>query len=226
MIPGRRIDLHVHSRWSPDGRSTVDELVAATAGAGLAGFALTDHDSVAGHPRLAELARARPDLLLLPGVETSTREGHLLAYGLREAPPAGRPADETVAWVVAHGGVPVVAHPFRHVHGVGEPVARRLAVPAIEVVNGHNGRAQNARALAIATGRALGHTGGSDAHGRGELGRAWTLFSPAAASPDGLLEELRRGSTVGEGRSASPAYRGRLALRSFALRLRRGLRPL
>jgi predicted metal-dependent phosphoesterase TrpH len=226
MTQGRRIDLHVHSRWSPDGRATVDELVEAAGRARLDGFALTDHNSVAGHPRLAALAREHPALVLLPGVETSTREGHLLAYGLGEAPPAGRPADETVAWVLAHGGVPVVAHPFRHVHGVGESVARRLPVSAIEVVNGHNGRAQNARALAIATERPLGRTGGSDAHRREEVGRAWTRFSLAATAPEELLEELRRGSTVGEGQAASPLYRGQLALRSFALRFRRGLRPL
>lgn len=226
MTPVWRLDLHVHSAFSPDGQSAVEEFVARAAEVGVGGFALTDHNSVAGHARLADLAREHPELRFLAGVEVSTRDGHLLAYGVEEAPPTGRSVDETIEWVGSHGGVAVLAHPFRRVHGVGGPIARAAKVPSLEVVNGHNGPLANRRARAVAVARSLGQTGGTDAHDVRELGRAWTSFPEGADSPEELLEALRRGSTRAEGRSASALERSRSALRSFRLRLRRGLRPI
>ncbi len=226
MSPGRRLDLHVHSSHSPDGRSTVDQLVAAVASTGLDGFALTDHNSVAGLRRLAELARDRPELRLLPGVEVSTADGHLLVLGVTEAPPPGRSLDETVDWAGGHGGVPVPSHPFRRVHGVGGEAAARVKVPALEALNGHTGRRANARTAALVRQRGLGATGGSDAHVAGELGRAWTSFPDGAGSVDDLVEAVRCQATTAGGRSASAAERCAIATRSFALRLGRGLRPI
>jgi hypothetical protein len=226
MTPGLRLDLHVHSDRSPDGRTPIDRLVARLAAVHLDGLALTDHNTVAGHAALAELSRGHPELRLIPGVEISTLEGHLLAYGLSAPPPGGRPVAETIAWVTDHGGVPVLAHPFRRVHGVGGVVARASSVPALEVVNGHNGPSANARARDVAAARSLGTTGGSDTHDARELGRAWTRFPEGADSIDDLLEALRHGSTVAEGRWAGPLTRSRIALRSLGLRLRRGLRAI
>ncbi len=76
-----RADLHVHSNAS-DGTDPPAEVMRRAAAAGLDAVALTDHDTVAGHP----LARqALPDTLtLVPGMELSCRlDGrsvHLLAY--------------------------------------------------------------------------------------------------------------------------------------------------
>ncbi len=226
MSRGRRIDLHVHSLHSPDGRSTVDELVAGAVARGLDGLALTDHNTVAGHARLAELARQRPELSLISGVEVSASEGHLLAYGVPEPPPPHRPVDATITWVADHGGVAVLAHPFRRVHGVGRAVARSAAVPALETVNAHNRPSANDRARTLAVARALGATGGSDAHQAREVGGAWTEFPEGATSPGELIEALRRGRTVAGGDALEPSERVRLALRSLWLRIGRGLRPV
>jgi len=226
MTGGLKLDLHVHSEHSPDGRSSVDSLVAALPGAGIQGLALTDHNSVAGHRRLRELARERLSLRLLVGVEVSTQEGHLLAYGLEESPPPQRPVAETIDWVEAHGGVPVLAHPFRWSHGVGGHVARTARVPAVESINGHNRPSANTRAAAVAAARALGSTGGSDAHSPREIGRARTCFPEGANTVDELLDALRRGATVAEGEPLGPHERFVLGIRTFVLRLGRGFRPI
>jgi predicted metal-dependent phosphoesterase TrpH len=226
MTPGPRLDLHVHSSFSPDGRASIDELVGRLAALGLEGLAVTDHNTLAGLRRVHELRRERPELLLLPGVEVSAAEGHLLVYGLDEVPPPHRPAAEVIDWARARGGVPVLAHPFRRTHGVGAALARGLPVAAIETTNGHNGPRSDARARDVAAGRGLGTTGGSDAHVLVELGRAWTRFPDDARTVDDLLRALTGGRTAAEGRSATLGERCRIALRSGALRLRRGLRPL
>lgn len=76
-----RIDLHAHSTAS-DGTDTPAELVRAAADAGLDVVALTDHDTVAGHPAAA--AALPEGVTLVRGVELSCawqgRSVHLLGY--------------------------------------------------------------------------------------------------------------------------------------------------
>jgi predicted metal-dependent phosphoesterase TrpH len=75
-----RADLHVHSNAS-DGTDPPAEVMRRAARAGLDVVALTDHDTVAGHP---EARRADGPVTLLPGMELSCRlDGcsvHMLAY--------------------------------------------------------------------------------------------------------------------------------------------------
>lgn len=66
-----------------DGTTTPAENAALAAREGLAGFALTDHDTVAGWEQAME-ACARHRLTFVPGIELSTEEGgfsvHVLGY--------------------------------------------------------------------------------------------------------------------------------------------------
>ena len=85
-----RFDLHTHSVYS-DGTTTPAEIAAETARLGLAGFALTDHDTVSGWNE-ARAAAAEHGIEFLPAMEITTRydwrSAHLLAYGLNpESPP-------------------------------------------------------------------------------------------------------------------------------------------
>jgi predicted metal-dependent phosphoesterase TrpH len=226
MSDAVHLDLHVHSRYSPDSRLSLEEIVARLSYAGLKGFALTDHNTVRGLAALAELQSKYPAYLLLPGVEVSTEEGHLLAFGVREAPPPHRPVLETIDWVGAHGGEAVLAHPFRRAHGVGRKVAESAPVPAVETRNGHNSEIANLRAEDVAARRNLGGTGGSDAHSLADLGRAYTEIGPEVASVDDVLECLRRRTTSADGKSLGWSGRLRLGLRAGLLLARRGFRPI
>lgn len=75
-------DLHTHSTVS-DGTESPARVMQQAAAAGLWGVALTDHDATSGW---AEAAAAVPEtgVVLIPGMELSTREGflsvHLLGY--------------------------------------------------------------------------------------------------------------------------------------------------
>jgi predicted metal-dependent phosphoesterase TrpH len=221
-----RIDLHVHSRHSPDSTLSLQAIASHLANVGLRGFALTDHNSVGGHPELTDLSSRFRGFLFVPGVEVSTREGHLLAYGISTAPPSHRPIAETVQWVDGHGGVAVLAHPFRLAHGVGRRVADSVMVSALETKNGHTSEVRNAKAGLVAARRHLGSTGGSDAHALADLGRAFTEFPADVATVNDLLEAIRRDRTAASGESLGWAGRLRLAFRTGALRLRRGFRPI
>ncbi len=224
MTGTRRLDLHVHSEHSPDSKMRLEAIVGQLGRAGLSGFALTDHNSVRGHAELHELQRRNPAYLFVPGVEVSTAEGHLLAYGVASPPPPHRPISDTIDWVRANGGEAVLAHPFRRSHGVGRRVAETVDVRAIEVRNGHNSELANAWAEFVASERGLGHTGGSDAHAPRDVGRASTLVRETADSVDDLLEDIHANRTLAEGISLTPWGQVRVTLRNLGLRAARGFR--
>lgn len=221
-----RLDLHVHSRYSPDSSLPVEAIASRLIAVGLNGFALTDHNTVAGHAELSTLSAKYPGFVLVPGVEVSTREGHLLAYGVTEAPPSQRPVEETIDWVRGHGGVPVLSHPFRFSHGVGRSVAESVQGVAVETVNGHNSRGANRKAAALANRRKLAATGGSDVHDPSDLGRAYTEFPDGTMSAEAVLQALREGRTKAGGQSLTLSGRVRYEWRTTVLRLRRGFRPI
>ena len=76
------VDLHCHSIFS-DGALTPEELVSRATKVGAQVFALTDHDTIAGLPRL-HAANTSDDLKIINGVEISMRwrkyDIHVLAY--------------------------------------------------------------------------------------------------------------------------------------------------
>jgi len=87
------IDLHSHTNES-DGTYTPQELVDLAAERGLEALAISDHDTFAGYDQALPVARSR-GLDLVCGIELSTRVPgsrirtvHLLAYFLRQPPPA------------------------------------------------------------------------------------------------------------------------------------------
>lgn len=75
-----RGDLHTHTHWSADGKSTLAEMVEAAAARGYSYYAITDHSHYLRDGRLAaqleeiEALRARfPKLTILAGVEANIR---------------------------------------------------------------------------------------------------------------------------------------------------------
>ncbi len=84
-----KYDLHVHSKYS-DGSFTLSELCQLAKESGIDGFALTDHDTVAGWREIPFVA-AKYAITIIPSVEISTeyaeRDVHILAYGLGESKP-------------------------------------------------------------------------------------------------------------------------------------------
>jgi len=75
-----RGDLHTHTHWSADGKSTLEEMVAAAAARGYEYYAITDHSHYLREGRLSaqldEIARVRehfPKLKILAGVEANIR---------------------------------------------------------------------------------------------------------------------------------------------------------
>lgn len=79
-----RYDLHTHSVFS-DGTTRPADIAQEVAASGLAGFALTDHDTIDGWDEARDASRLHR-VEFLPGIEITTKFGgqsrHLLAYGI------------------------------------------------------------------------------------------------------------------------------------------------
>lgn len=83
----RGFDLHTHSVFS-DGTTRPADIAYEAAELGLAGFALTDHDTIDGWDE-ARSAAHTAGIAFLPGIEITTkhagRSRHLLGYGIDPA---------------------------------------------------------------------------------------------------------------------------------------------
>lgn len=182
-----KADPHIHTAHG-DGLHTAAEIVEyAEHQTDLDLIAITDHDEVEAGLRAREYAQARGyRVTVVPGVEITTRGGHLLALGIERPFKMLRPLEETVDEVRAAGGLCIVPHPYSWLTtSIGARGLRRLMpvgalckVDGIELwnpslagkVTHERARVENALRLGLA------ETGGSDAHAISFIGSAYTTF--------------------------------------------------
>ena len=127
-----RFDLHVHSNCS-DGHDEVRTILRAAVRRGLAGLSITDHDTLQGSLKALKIIREeRLDLILIPGGEVTTAEGHLLVLGVEELPPCGLSPEETAEMAREQGGITIVPHPY---HPFRHAIGRIPDCDAVEVYN-------------------------------------------------------------------------------------------
>ncbi len=192
---------------------------------GLDGMAITDHNSLGGAGKAYKAAREMDGFVVLRGLEISARHGHVLAYGVSEEVPRDLSCRETTERVIALGGVPVAAHPFRFWSGLGEEETLSGKFAAYEVQNARTKRRQNRHAADLAVQTGVGRTGGSDAHFLDEIGRSHTLFEDVETEAE-LLEQLARHTTKAEGSDRCPRGTLRYVPKAVGEWMRRGMKRI
>jgi predicted metal-dependent phosphoesterase TrpH len=160
--------------------------------------ALTDHNTVAGHRQMADACKAE-GLLFIPGIEVTTLEGHVLAYGVSAAPREGRTAVETIEEVHGLGGIASAAHPERVYTGLSTAVVRAARFDAVETFNSQSAAHHNAQARKVADELRLPVTGGSDAHGPSRVSKGYLAMELAPESADEAIHQILKGKNDAEG---------------------------
>jgi len=197
-----KFELHCHS-WHSHGRkipweglASPSQIVRALHKLGFAGFALTDHDSIAGW-RDASQAAKRQGMVFIPGIEISTLSGHLIALGINDPVKRGLTLEETGELVHEQGGITIAPHPFDiRSEGIGDEFAK---ADAVEVFNSMNlTRIENMLARMEARKRSIPAVGGSDAHSLPMLGMTANLIE--ADDPDSALRQIKKGRVRVHGR--------------------------
>ena len=167
-----RVDLHLHSRYSHDSRTTLDQLIERSRECGLERIALTDHNTVEG---ALELARIAPELAIV-GEEAKSLEGEVIGLFItRRLPPYQRP-EHVMDLVHEMGGLTYIPHPFdrNRSHFRAERIVELAdRIDIIEVHNPWCDHAANAAAARLAADLGKVTATGSDAHSAHELGRSW-----------------------------------------------------
>jgi len=189
-----RVDLHLHSCYSPDSATSLEALIERCRECGLDRIALTDHNVVEGSLRLAAMA---PDLAIV-GEEAKTREGEVIGLFIKgRIPPYLRP-EEAMDLIHQMGGLVYVPHPLDR-NRANYSAARLVELaPRIDIMEVYNPWAeaaanQAARELAAELGKVT--ASGSDSHGVKELGRSWMEIDDFDGPAD-FLEKLARARHV------------------------------
>ena len=184
-----RVDLHLHSQYSHDGRSTLDELVERARDCHLDRIALTDHNTIEGALRLV---RMEPQLAIA-GEEIKTLEGEVIGlFMTNRVPPFLRP-EEAMDLIRGMGGLTYIPHPLDRHRANFRPERLVELANRIDIIESYNpwcDAAANRAAARLAEDLGKAQSTGSDSHSADELGRSWMEMEDYS-SPADFLEKLR-----------------------------------
>ena len=185
-------DLHFHTCYSPDATNPPKTIVERLNNhPTIKAIAITDHNTFEGYRKTAELAKAYPDILIIPGVEISAEEGEIILLGISQLPPQPWTARNVIAYSKANNALAIAPHPYRG-YGLRE-LAAKLDLDAIETLNGITSPLQNKRAEELAKTRGLPGVAGSDSHFSSD---PWNVYTEVRASldVDEVLAAIKRGN--------------------------------
>ncbi|MDG6219353.1 MAG: CehA/McbA family metallohydrolase [Candidatus Thermoplasmatota archaeon] len=222
-----KLDLHVHSMYSADATGTPKEIMKSVLQKKLQGFALTDHNTIKGALKAAKELSTK-EFIVIPGIEISTKHGHLIGLNVGSPIPKGLPIDETVEKIYESGGTPIVPHLFRNMSGIKKERLMEIKhhLDAIEVYNGCSQPKSNVKNAQIAKELNLGGTGGSDSHIPLYAGYAYTIVNTTNLDCDTIITEIKKRKTWGAGNSLPFSYRQERTIQSISQFFKRGLKRI
>jgi predicted metal-dependent phosphoesterase TrpH len=180
-------DLHMHSRHSFDGVMSPAHMVQLGRRRGLAGIAVSDHNTIAGGLE-ARAANSDPNFLVVVGAEIATEVGDILGLFLhREI--VSRRSLEVVDEIHAQGGIAILPHPYAHHQNLTPELLSRL--DGVEIYNGRDKRDYSLQTQAeFVEPYGLATVANSDAHLHWEIGRACTEVEIARPDAEALREAI------------------------------------
>jgi predicted metal-dependent phosphoesterase TrpH len=186
------VDLHIHSQRSRDSQCSVKQISTRCYEIGLAGYSITDHDT------LTKVSSPHGDIIAIPGMEITSLEGHILGIGVNEQIPENLMASETVDLIHDQGALAIASHPFssnEEFPGIGDLVYE-LELDGLEVTNPKK-HINNRLARKVASSTGIPKVGGSDAHELDSVGIGVTVLQENIHSVDDFLNQVRKGKTDG-----------------------------
>ena len=221
-----KLDLHVHSQYSEDAIGSPKDIIKSLKKKGLQGLAITDHNTVEGGLKAVKIAPK--DFIIIPGIEISTADGHMLALNVEKNIARNLSIQETVEKILEQGGIPIVPHLFRNMSGIKKEKLKTIhqKISTIEVFNACSMPKTNLKIAKIAKEFNLGGTGGSDSHDPAYAGYAYTVVDTTDMNDDTILSEINKKKTWGEGITMPLEYRRDRMLKSIRQFFQRGFKRI
>lgn len=183
-----KFDLHVHTKYSGDSRAELSDILRVVKEKGIDYVAITDHNTTKGWKELNSSS-------IIPGIEISSKSGHILGLFIKEKVKKGLSAEETVKRIHEQGGLAIAPHPFNFLRNrLGKKILE-LNLDGIEVFNSKfsildylNPRlklAKDFKGVKVA---------GSDAHFPSDIGKALVAskYKPRKAIEKGEVKIIRK----------------------------------
>ncbi len=183
-------DLHVHTTYSKDSLITPRDLVYYSKKRGLNAVAITDHNQLEGAWKIAK----ETDFLIIPGMEISSSDGHIVALNIHEPIPRGFCAAETVERIHNAGGVAIACHPFVLFKGcLREKVCGTF--DAVEVINARAFPFKYSVKKAEESAKRFGlpRVAGPDAHYGPQIGYSYTAIQSEKPDIEAITEAIVQG---------------------------------
>jgi predicted metal-dependent phosphoesterase TrpH len=184
-----KLDLHVHTNRSSDARTPPEQIPTLVKEHGLDGLAITDHNILS--------TDTSSEIVILQGMEISSKDGHIIGLGISEAVPRGLSGDATIRRIRELGGISIIAHPYDFFRSAVRPHLLTVCPDLIEVINSssflHSITWRRARKFAVNGEYPM--TAGSDSHIPETLGRAYTEIECLSRDRRSVLAALKSGNT-------------------------------
>ena len=192
-----RADLHLHTVYSGDSNTSLEQVIARCLDIGINCIAITDHNTIEGAVKMQRIAPFQ----VIVGDEIQTSSGEIIGYFLSEEVPKGLPAEETARRIKEQGGLVCIPHPFDRLRSC---TIRRQTLeeilPSVDIIEVLNSRLillrYSVRAERFAQAHGLLASAGSDAHTPGEIGNAY-MEMPSFNGTDQFLTSLAQGRVMG-----------------------------
>lgn len=191
-----KADLHVHTTYSNDSLITPKDLIYYSKKRGLNAVAVTDHNSLDGAYKIAK----ETDFLIIPGMEVSSADGHIVALNMHELIPRGLSAVDTVDLIHKAGGVAIACHPYVYFKGCLQGNVCE-AFDAIEVINARAFPFKSSvkKAEEAAERLNLSRVAGTDAHYGPQIGYGYTEIEVSEPTVEAIAKAIVDGHCSAHG---------------------------
>ncbi|MBQ6218353.1 MAG: PHP domain-containing protein [Methanosphaera sp.] len=192
-----KIDTHIHSKYSKDSITPLEDIIKYSQKIGLKAIAITDHDEIEGTWQIKKLEHE--GLLLIPGEEVSSSEGHIIALGITDYIKPLQTPQETIDQIHDNAGIAIAAHPYCYYRsGLGN-IVQSLNIDAMETMNSRFILGiSNHLAKKVSKKNNIPPIGASDAHFIKGIGRCYTQIKECD-SVDEILKQIKKGNTEAHG---------------------------
>jgi hypothetical protein len=193
-----KADLHIHTCYSIDCLTPLEQIVERCLKLGINCIAVADHNTIAGALKLREIAPFK----VIVAEEILTPVGEIMGLFLGEEVSQRLSPQETISRIRSQGGLVAIPHPFgRSLPWNANILTSTEVLSQVDIIETFNSRTPfsssiaKARKLAEEQGKAA--SAGSDAHTLGEIGQAYVEM-PEFDGPHDFLNSLAQGKIFGQ----------------------------